>query len=108
MARHELIDGVAMNRQHPITFSVPSDGEKATIRPGDSVKVGFIVDSSIGQQERVWVQVQSVNHNKIVGVLDNDPVYADVRFGEQIEIELRHVLGIERLVSGSLRLGQNP
>jgi uncharacterized protein YegJ (DUF2314 family) len=60
------------------------------------------------QQERVWVQVQSVNHNKIVGVLDNDPVYADVRFGQQIEIELRHVLGIERLVSGSLRLGQNP
>ena len=73
MARHELIDGVAMNRQHPITFSVPSDGEKATIRPGDYVKVGFTVDSSIGQQERVWVQVQSVNHNKIVGVLDNDP-----------------------------------
>ena len=54
------------------------------------------------------MQVQSVNHNKIVGVLDNDPVYAHVRFGEQIEIELRHVLGIERLVSGSLRLGQNP
>ena len=108
MAPHKLLDGLAVNEGHPASFKIPSTSEKATIRPGDYVKVGFVVDSSIGQQERVWVQVQSVNHNKIVGVLDNDPVYADVRFGEQIELELRHVLGIERLVSGSLRLGQNP
>ena len=94
MTRHELLDGVKMNQRDPATFRIPSAFEKARIQPGDYVKVGFVTDGS--HQEFVWVRVQAVNGKGISAVLDDDPVYADMRFGEHIEIELRHVLGIER------------
>lgn len=94
MTRHELLDGVKLDQSHPATFRIPSASEKAQIRPGDYVKVGFVVDSDL--QEFVWVRVQAINGKGITAVLDDDPVYADMHFGEHIELELRHVLGIER------------
>ena len=94
MTRHELLDGVAMNQELPATFRIPSAFEKAQIRPGDDVKIGFIVDHC--HHEFVWVKVQAVNGNSISAILDDDPVYADIRFGEEIQLELRHVLRIER------------
>jgi hypothetical protein len=94
MARHELLDGEEMNHRYPATFRIPSAFQKSQIRPGDDVKIGFIVDRC--HQEFVWVKVQTVNGDDISAILDDDPVYADVSFGEEIEIELRHVLRIER------------
>jgi hypothetical protein len=94
MARHELLDGVEMNRRHPAAARIPSAFEKAQIQPGDYVKVGFIIDQC--HQEFLWVKVVAVNGKSISAILDDDPVYADVRFAEKIEIEPRHVLRIER------------
>jgi len=94
MARHELIDGVTMNQELPATFRIPSEFQKSQIRPGDDVKIGFIVDRC--HQEFVWVKVRAINGESISAILDDDPVYADVGFGEKIDIELRHVLRIER------------
>ena len=94
MARHELLDGVAMNQDVPATFRIPSAFRKAQIRPGDDVKIGFIVDRN--HQEFLWLKVVAMNGKSISAILDDDPVYADVRFGQQIELELRHVLRIER------------
>jgi len=93
MAPHKLLDGLAVNEGHPASFKIPSASEKATIRPGDFVKVGFVVDH---HQEFMWVRVEAVNGKRISAIVDDDPVYADVRFGEKIEIEPRHVLRIER------------
>ena len=96
MVRHALLDGVEMNRCRPAAFRIPSASEKARIRPGDYVKVGFVIDPVTGQQECVWLRVQAVNGDTIAGVLDDDPVYAEAAFGERIELDLRHVLAIER------------
>jgi hypothetical protein len=55
--------------------------------------VGFVDD--FGIQEFVWLKVHAVSGRGIAAVLDDDPIYADRSFGEHIEIELRHVWGIE-------------
>lgn len=94
--QHELLDGVALEGCHPAAFHIPTKAEKARVGPGDYVKIGFVLDEETGQSERVWVQVDAVSGEKITGVLDDDPVYADATFGERIELEPRHILGIER------------
>jgi hypothetical protein len=92
MTRHQLLDGQAMNQSQPAPFRIPSASDKSRIRPGDHVKVGFVDD--LGIQEFVWVLVHAINGTAIDAVLDDDPIYADMCFGEHID-ELRHVLGIE-------------
>ena len=37
-----FVDGVEMNRNHPDTFHIPDADEKAAIKVGDFVKIGFI------------------------------------------------------------------
>jgi hypothetical protein len=96
VTQHELLDGVALEGRHPATSHIPTRAEKAGLGPGDYVKIGFVLDEETGQSERVWVHVDAVSGERIVGVLDDDPVYAPASFGDRIELELRHVLGIER------------
>jgi hypothetical protein len=43
----------------------------------------------------MWVKVEFVQGDKISGVLDNEPVFAEAELGDEIELELRHVLDIE-------------
>ena len=81
-----LTDGVAMNAAHPLTFEIPTDEEKADIKPGDFVKLGFIGNMT----ERMWVEVTEPGK----GLLNNDPVVVDMECGDPVEYEPKNVLSI--------------
>jgi uncharacterized protein YegJ (DUF2314 family) len=96
MAKHTLIDADAMKSHYRATFMIPTAQERASIRAGDHVKVGFIVDESNGRNERIWLKVSTVHGQRIRGVLENEPLYVNARAGDDLRVELRHVLAIER------------
>jgi len=87
-----LVDGVARNAEHPQTFHIPSAAEKAALRPGDWVKVGFVF--SDGKVERMWVLIKSIDGSVLEGSLDNEPLNDGARLGDRVVFSERHVLGI--------------
>ena len=89
------MDGVLLNQQHPTTFGVPSEREKAGICIGAFVKIG--VRGHDGSGERFWVQVTELTATHLVGRIDNDLLYTD-RHGLEcdmlVKFEKRHILNI--------------
>lgn len=56
------------------------------IVPGDFVKIAFYAPND--GQEHMWVRVNAVNGDKIVGQLDNDPVLIeDLKCGDKVELD---------------------
>lgn len=87
----KFIDGVEMNREYPETFEIPSDETKATIKPGDFVKIG--VQNVIGG-ERFWVQVTEKTESFITGRVDNELVVLEnVKYNDIITFGYENVLG---------------
>lgn len=86
-----LIDGVKRHEKHPATFDVPSDEDKAKVRAGDFVKVGFERVEG-GQGERMWLIVTEPGK----GTLDNDPVLfaGTLKLGDVIEFKPENILDI--------------
>ncbi len=84
-----LIDGVALNQSNPETFQIPTDEEKANIKPGDSVKIG-IAD----HDEQFWVTIETVAEEHFFGRVDNHLLTDEISFGETITFQKRHVLTI--------------
>lgn len=82
-----LLDGVERNKQHPLTFEIPTVDEKAAVKPGDFVKIGF---EMYGRGERMWVEVTESGK----GLLNNDPVLMPMVCGEPVEFESKHILSI--------------
>lgn len=90
----QFMNGVIMNRDHPDTFEIPSDEEKAAIFPGDFVKVGFLTDARIGA-ERMWLEVTGIRDDGwIHGKLNNDPVIVSHKIGDEFTVHRDHVLSI--------------
>lgn len=88
---HCLIDAQQMHKEHPESFSAPSDAELDNIKLGDIVKV---CDS----KERFWTKVQSVNNDKITATIDNDLLGMsdkhNCNYGDSIVFEKRHIYAI--------------
>lgn len=82
-----LIDGVAQHQRTPDTFWVPSDADKAAVKPGDHVKLGF---TDGVHRERMWVKVTSPG----IGLIDNDPAFLPIEYGDTVAFEPRHILNI--------------
>lgn len=91
-----LIDVDAMRPHLRATFMMPSSREREAIRPGDYIKIGFIIDDRTGRDERLWLKVSIVDGQSISGFLENDPIYLNASRGDLMQLELRHVLAIER------------
>ena len=103
-----FVDGVEMNRNHPDIFHIPDAGEKAAIKVGDFVKIGFIPTSEaremgIDMTERMWVKVSELDAPCgdteplfLTGTLANDPfVFWDVlSFEGVVSFENRHIMSI--------------
>jgi len=102
----ELVSGVAMNEQHPATFSIPDVGQRSKVIPTDFVKLGFEVaedepDSEDGVttfNERMWVQVKGSYGPYLWGTLSNEPSFegADIglEFGSEVVFLPEHILDI--------------
>jgi len=87
-----LIDGVVQHAAHPDSFHVPDSAETVTLKPGQFVKVGFQEGANT---ERAWVEVKSVNGDRVIGIVNNDLVLMKtVKDGDTISFAFKHILGI--------------
>lgn len=91
---YRLASGVEQHRKTPETFWIPSDSDKAAIKPGDYAKLIFSVEGNDGPAERMWVLVTARDGDSITGTLDNQPYRLPLKHGAQIEFGPDHVIQI--------------
>lgn len=81
-------DAQKMHKENPDTFFAPSIEELSEIQIKDSVKV------CVNNRERFWVTVEKIDENNIIGVVDNNLVEINLKLGEEIRFEKRHIYDI--------------
>jgi hypothetical protein len=92
--RWSLGSGVESNRKWPDSFWIPDEEEKDAIAPGVFVKLMF--DMRDGWAERMWVRVESVDGNKLVGRLSNQPIgIPRLIYGDKIKFTMDHIIDID-------------
>jgi hypothetical protein len=91
--RWHLGSGVERNRLYPDTFEIPSEEEKASLKPGMGAKLMFEMRDGWG--ERMWVDVTEVRKRYIVGRLANQPVgIPRLSCGDTVKFKYQHVISI--------------
>lgn len=83
----KFIDAQKMAKENPDSFYAPSFDELNEIKKGSLVKVAT-------GGERFWVKVISVNDNKITGTVNNDLVFTELDFEDEVKFEKKNVYGI--------------
>jgi len=83
----KLVDAQKMKSKYPETFWTPSDSELSDIKIGDIVKV-------CDDHERFWVIIESISNKEFIGVVDNSLLRDDIRCGDYIKFERRHIYDI--------------
>lgn len=101
---YTLVDATEVARGHPETFKLPHEEDTTTLHPGDFAKLCFKFESDghSPDGERMWVQVMAVYAcGHYMGRLSNDPIYAPLRLGEEVDFAARHVLAFMRKESAT-------
>ena len=88
--RAKLESGLESHRRWPDSFWVPDVNEKATLRPGDCVKLMWSVQRSPG--ERMWVKIIHRDGNQLIGTLDNWAIFAYIRPGERVKFHIDDII----------------
>lgn len=89
---YSLVDVEERARQHPETFRIPSQFERQNLVPGDVVQLIFRFRQGV---ERMWVEVRGRDESFIYeGALRNTPGNDDLRWGDAIHFQARHVARI--------------
>lgn len=83
----EFEDAQRLARKYPDSFYAPTQDELNEIKPGDFIKV-------CASKERFWIEVSSVENERIEGKVANDLLMDELRFDDTICVELRHVYDI--------------
>jgi hypothetical protein len=94
-----LLDAVAQHRSFPDTFPIPSEAERMALRPGDLVKLVFVLDpppEAGPNAERMWVEVRETHPEAAFdGWLTNQPVViTSLEPSAIVAFEALHVAGI--------------
>jgi len=94
-----LLDAESQHEAFPDDFPIPSAAERQALRPGDMVKLVFVLDPpppSGPNAERMWVEVRGAAADGTVeGWLTNQPlVITALAPGNVVAFEPRHVAGI--------------
>jgi hypothetical protein len=90
--RWRLRSGVKAHEKSPKTFWIPSEQVKDTVRPGFLVKLAFDLR---GGGERMWVEVQAVKGNRLVGTLHNTPAWIPRLYaGDRIKFKRDHIIDV--------------
>lgn len=99
-----LVSAEERHAAHPGTFQIPPRSDRAALARGVAAKLlfhietkeaGGVVDRGI---DRMWVIVMTVTPGGYLGVLDNDPGYAErlnLREGDVIAFGPEHVAAID-------------
>ncbi|USN15214.1 hypothetical protein KIKIMORA_00680 [Brevundimonas phage vB_BpoS-Kikimora] len=88
-----LYDGVAMSREYPDTFFIPSEAIRTNLKPGASAKIGC-------DGERFWTEIKEVRITQAgtsyVARVDNDLQLTahGLKCDDLIEIEPKHILAV--------------
>jgi len=88
--RCKLESGLERHRAHPVSFEIPDVRDKAAIRPGDRVKLMWSVKRFPG--ERMWVTVTNRKGDRLVGILDNLPVFVYMSPGEPVSFHIDDIV----------------
>lgn len=88
--RATLQSGVKAHKDHPDTFWIPEDDEKAALRPGDFVRLAWRVRGLPG--ERMWVEILERRGEDCTGRLANEPIFVYRGYGEKIRFHLDNVI----------------
>jgi hypothetical protein len=93
----ENADKIAQESKY--TFYKPSQRVIKKLEPGNICKLIFEFESEIPEHpsaERMWVIIDSIDNDKFVGHLDNEPFYTeDLKVGDRIEFESKHIIDID-------------
>lgn len=91
--RWSLMDGVKQNRLYPSSFWIPDAEERATLQPGDHVKLCFQLREGWG--ERMWVEVVKSGRRGYVGELINQPMgIAKLNAGDRLRFRPNQVIDL--------------
>lgn len=94
-------DGVQANKENPETFWIPSDEDKAKLKPGNLVKLSFDIQT-IDEKgeleingERMWVIILEINKDLFTGILDNQPQCTnELKPGYKLHFKPKHIIDI--------------
>jgi uncharacterized protein YegJ (DUF2314 family) len=97
----ELESGVARHQAAPETFWIPSQIERASVKPGQAVKLLFLieleepdVDTDV-ECERMWVLVSEKVGEHYRGFLDSEPAAAcNLTVGQEVYFSPEHIIDI--------------
>lgn len=94
---YTLDDGVALQKEYPDTFFIPSGAEKSRLQKNDTVKLIFRTDDAV---ERMWVNIthDPIQKNGLLvfqGVLDNSPYeLKSLKLGDSINFTENNIIKI--------------
>lgn len=90
-----LFDGEEMYRSAPDTFWIPSAEERATLRPGQTVKLAFHQRWITPVGERMWVKILRRDAEGYVGRLANEPEFIiALQLGDEVRFTMKNVIKI--------------
>jgi hypothetical protein len=97
--RWRLDNAERRSRADPDTFFIPDRTRRQSLRPGDEVKLVFMLETSgepgVEQVERMWVEVQSASEGRYTGRLMNEPVTPhELTSGAEVEFGPEHVAAL--------------
>jgi len=97
-ALYDLVDPRSIAESAPYTFFLPNAAEMAAVGRGDLVKLTFEYPPPTEKwaAERMWVTVEQVGVEGIVGSLDNHPdePTSKLKAGDLITFQRHHILAI--------------
>lgn len=93
----DLDDAQNLVEEFPHTFSKPSKEVLEPLEKGSKAKLNFIIKNDNPEApnaEQLWVEILLVqNNDKLLGQLEDNPKYIqDLKCGDIIEFEERHVI----------------
>ena len=96
--RYEIEDPRPIAAGAPYTYDLPSENELLALEPGDLVRASFrsVPASPEWGAERMWVELQSIEENRLLGKLANIPSdMPQLRFGDRVTLLRSDVIDID-------------
>jgi hypothetical protein len=90
--RCKIESGLESHRKYPDTFEIPSDDDKAELRPGDTVRLTWSVKRYSAAGERMWVEITHRDGDQVVGRLRNWPVFVHLNPDEIVKFHIDDII----------------
>lgn len=99
LRRPRLDSAVARNLENPLTFEIPSEKERKSLKPGDFAKI-IVIPRAKGTPtgERIWVKVIKVlSGGRYLGAFANRPIFFSADMEDEVIFKPDHIAdtGIE-------------